>query len=130
MKKSLRDKDHENQWRMMHLQIAPLIISLVVIILVACVTAMAGGDAALGTRSYDNYDMPGYCGTSCHTDIYRQWQEAMMSQAYTHHWDEVEYFKLAVPHAEKDSIVAGRCPYSISGGRRPSPPAGSGKSRQ
>ncbi len=31
----------------------------------------------------------------------------MMSQAYTHHWDEVEYFKLAVPHAEKDPIVAG-----------------------
>jgi hypothetical protein len=30
-----------------------------------------------------------------------------MSQAYTHHWDEIEYFKLAVPHAEKDSIVAG-----------------------
>ena len=30
-----------------------------------------------------------------------------MSQAYTHHWDEIEYFKLAVPHAEKDSVVAG-----------------------
>ncbi|MCK7537336.1 MAG: hypothetical protein MZV63_43445 [Marinilabiliales bacterium] len=24
----------------------------------------------------------------------------MMSQAYTHHWDEIEYFDLAVPHAE------------------------------
>jgi hypothetical protein len=31
----------------------------------------------------------------------------MMSQAYTHHWDEIEYFKLAVPHAEKDAKVAG-----------------------
>ena len=31
----------------------------------------------------------------------------MMSQAYTHHWDEIEYFKLAVPHAEKDPVVAG-----------------------
>ncbi|MCK7528384.1 MAG: hypothetical protein MZV64_67875 [Ignavibacteriales bacterium] len=30
-----------------------------------------------------------------------------MSQAYTHHWDEIEYFKLAVPHAEKDRVVAG-----------------------
>ncbi len=30
-----------------------------------------------------------------------------MSQAYTHHWDEIEYFKLAVPHAEKDQKVAG-----------------------
>ena len=30
----------------------------------------------------------------------------MMSQAYTHHWDEIEYFELAVPHAEKDAKVA------------------------
>jgi len=29
-----------------------------------------------------------------------------MSQAYTHHWDEIEYFKLAVPQAEKDPVVA------------------------
>jgi hypothetical protein len=26
----------------------------------------------------------------------------MMSQAYTHSWDEIEYFKLAVPHSQKD----------------------------
>jgi hypothetical protein len=30
----------------------------------------------------------------------------MMSQAYTHHWDEIEYFKLAVPHAEIEPKVA------------------------
>jgi hypothetical protein len=30
----------------------------------------------------------------------------MMSQSYTHHWDEIEYFKLAVPHAERDPKVA------------------------
>jgi nitrate/TMAO reductase-like tetraheme cytochrome c subunit len=36
-----------------------------------------------------------------------QWQQAMMSQSYTHPWDEIEYFKLAVPHAEKDPKVAG-----------------------
>jgi len=59
-----------------------------------------------GSRSYDDYDTPEYCGTSCHTDFYQQWQQAMMSQSYTHHWDEIEYFKLAVPHAEKDPIVA------------------------
>ena len=64
------------------------------------------GDEALGTRSYDDYDTPAYCGTSCHTDFYRQWQQAMMSQSYTHHWDEIEYFQLAVPHAEKDEKVA------------------------
>src|SRR4030065_542484 len=65
------------------------------------------GDAALGTRKYDDFQTPQFCGTSCHTDIYQQWKQAMMSQAYTHHWDEIEYFKLAVPHAEKDQMVAG-----------------------
>lgn len=61
----------------------------------------------LGSISYDEFGKPDYCGASCHTDYYQQWQQAMMSQAYTHHWDEIEYFKLAVPHAEKDPVVAG-----------------------
>ncbi len=60
----------------------------------------------LGTGSYDDFKSPKYCGSSCHTDFYQQWTQAMMSQAYTHHWDEIEYFKLAVPHAEKDEKVA------------------------
>lgn len=65
----------------------------------------AGGDA-LGTKSYDDYETPQFCGTSCHVDFYQQWKQAMMSQSYTHKWDEVEYFKLAVPHAERDEKVA------------------------
>ncbi len=65
------------------------------------------GDEALGTKKYDDFQKPELCGTSCHTDFYQQWKQAMMSQAYTHHWDEIEYFKLAVPHAEKDPVVAG-----------------------
>jgi hypothetical protein len=65
------------------------------------------GDEALGTRTYQDYQKPQYCGTSCHVDFYQQWTQAMMSQAYTHHWDEIEYFTLAVPHAEKDPKVAG-----------------------
>jgi len=60
----------------------------------------------LGSLTYDDFKKPEYCGTSCHTDFYQQWKQAMMSQAYTHHWDEIEYFKLAVPHAEKDEKVA------------------------
>ncbi len=64
----------------------------------------AGGEA-LGTRKYQDFQKPAFCGTSCHVDFYRQWQQAMMSQAYTHHWDEIEYFKLAVPHNEKDPKV-------------------------
>jgi hypothetical protein len=65
------------------------------------------GDEAVGTRKYEDFEKPKACGTSCHVDFYRQWEQSMMSQAYTHHWDEIEYFKLAVPHAEKDPKVAG-----------------------
>ncbi len=64
------------------------------------------GGESLGTRTYDDYKTPQFCGTSCHTDFFQQWKQAMMSQAYTHHWDEIEYFDLAVPHAEKDPVVA------------------------
>jgi len=64
------------------------------------------GDAALGTQPYDRYETPELCA-SCHTDIARQHEQAMMSQAFTHPWDEIEYFELAVPHAEKEPKVAG-----------------------
>jgi nitrate/TMAO reductase-like tetraheme cytochrome c subunit len=65
------------------------------------------GDEALGTRKYEEYQKPEVCGTACHKDFYQQWKQAMMSQCYPHDWDEIEYFKLAVPHAEKDPKVAG-----------------------
>jgi hypothetical protein len=65
------------------------------------------GDEALGTRKYVDFQTPKFCGASCHTDFYQQWTQSMMSQAYTHHWDEIEYFSLAVPHAEKDPAAAG-----------------------
>jgi hypothetical protein len=65
------------------------------------------GDEAHGSRTYDEYEKPAVCGSACHVDFFQQWTQAMMSQAYTHHWDEIEYFKLAVPHAEKDPKVAG-----------------------
>jgi len=76
------------------------------LMLAAATAGGPAGDAALGTRSYDDYERPDVCA-SCHDDIYQQWTQAMMSQAYTHHWDEIEYFQLAVPHAEKDAVVAG-----------------------
>jgi hypothetical protein len=65
------------------------------------------GEEALGSRKYADYEKPEVCGASCHVDFYQQWKQTVMSQAYTHHWDEIEYFKLAVPHAAKDPIVAG-----------------------
>ncbi|MDZ7820351.1 MAG: multiheme c-type cytochrome [Candidatus Marinimicrobia bacterium] len=61
----------------------------------------ASGKDALGSLRYEDFEKPKAC-KSCHTRIYQQWQQAMMSQAYTHHWDEIEYWDLAVPHAEKD----------------------------
>ncbi|MGB9004145.1 MAG: NapC/NirT family cytochrome c [Candidatus Aminicenantales bacterium] len=69
--------------------------------------AVKAGDSALGSRKYNDFRTPKFCGTSCHTDIFQQWGQAMMSQAYTHSWDEIEYFKLAVPQADKDPAVAG-----------------------
>lgn len=68
--------------------------------------APAAGDAALGTHPYERFERPQACAT-CHTDIARQHEQAMMSQAYTHAWDEIEYFELAVPHADKEPKVAG-----------------------
>jgi len=64
------------------------------------------GDEALGTRKYGDYERPQACAT-CHVDIARQHEQAMMSQAFTHAWDEIEYFELAVPHAAKEPKVAG-----------------------
>ncbi len=64
------------------------------------------GDAALGTQRYDDFERPTACA-ACHVDIARQHEQAMMSQAFTHSWDEIEYYELAVPHAEKDPKVAG-----------------------
>ncbi len=59
------------------------------------------GEELLGKYSYDDFQKPKKC-LSCHTQIYRQWEQSMMSQAYTHHWDEIEYFGLAVEHAKRN----------------------------
>ncbi len=83
---------------------------LVLVLLLFCASAIAqtsvSGEEALGTKTYDQFEKPETC-YSCHADIYMQWTQAMMSQAYTHHWDEIEYFDLAVAHAEKDPTMKG-----------------------
>lgn len=63
-------------------------------------------DSRVGKYTYSDFKPPEYCGSGCHTDFYQQWKQSMMAQAYTHHWDEIEYFMLAVPHSEKDPKVA------------------------
>lgn len=63
------------------------------------------GTERKGTLPYERFETPTACAT-CHIDIARQHEQAMMSQSYTHHWDEIEYFELAVPHARKDPKFA------------------------
>ncbi len=82
---------------------------LVLLVLVAALLlAFAAADKSSGEGSftYDDFKTPVYCGAACHNLFYVQWQQSMMSQAYVHHWDEIEYFDLAVPHAERDEKVA------------------------
>jgi hypothetical protein len=91
------------------------------------------GDASHGTRDYSDYESARACA-SCHVDIFQQWTRSMMSQAYVHSWDEIEYFKLAVPHAERKAKVAGvkdgcngcHAPIAFLAGDTPPPPPGSG----
>jgi hypothetical protein len=64
------------------------------------------GDAALGTLTYDDFQPDTLCA-ECHLDLARQHQQALMSQSFTHRWDEIEYFELALPHALKEEKVAG-----------------------
>lgn len=84
---------------MSHLFVATLLI------LSFATSGQKAGDEAEGSFPYERFERPAACA-SCHVDIARQHEQAMMSQAYTHHWDEIEYFQLAVPHAEKDPKVA------------------------
>ncbi len=80
-----------------------ILLSALSLLLIVASFVLAGpsGDARMGSYSYDDFENPGAC-RACHQDIFRQWEQAMMSQAYTHHWDEVEYFDLAVAHGDAD----------------------------
>ena len=81
-----------------------------------------------GKYKYKDFETAKKC-RSCHPGIYEQWTQAMMSQAYTHHWDEIEYFDLAVAHGEVDPFfkpVADGCngchtPIAFMAGTLPPP---------
>lgn len=62
--------------------------------------------ADMGEFRYEDFKNPERCRT-CHKEIYQEWEQSLMSQSFTHHWDDVEYFKLALPHALKLDKVAG-----------------------
>ncbi|MFC1539380.1 multiheme c-type cytochrome [Candidatus Latescibacterota bacterium] len=59
------------------------------------------GQEIRGKFKYDDFLKPNKC-LSCHESIFRQWEQSMMAQSFTHHWDEIEYFDVAVKHAEND----------------------------
>ena len=87
----------------------PVIAGMLAGLLLAAAAMAAdppAGDAALGTVPYSSFQTAADCGL-CHADIARQHEQSMMSQSFTHHWDEIEYFELALPHSLKEPKVAG-----------------------
>ena len=81
--------------------IIPIAAILLPILFIAASTVRMGPEGDLkGAYAYKDFESAKKCRT-CHTAFYEQWSQSMMSQAYTHHWDEIEYFELAVAHAEK-----------------------------
>lgn len=76
--------------------------ALLVLAAISVITAFRPGfpDGKKGAYQYKDFESARKCRT-CHVAYYEQWSQSMMSQAYTHHWDEIEYFELAVAHAEK-----------------------------
>lgn len=64
------------------------------------------GDAALGSHPYEAFESDDVCA-DCHVDITLQYHQSMMHRSFTHEWDEIEYFELALPHALKVEKVAG-----------------------
>jgi len=79
------------------------VVSLVIFLL-GFSTMVLG--AEMGSFNYDDFRQPTLC-KACHGEIYQEWDKGMMSDAFTHQWDEIEYFKLALPHALKEPKVAG-----------------------
>jgi hypothetical protein len=74
-------------------------VALILILLTSLTVRLMGQQVDLkGKYSFKDFESAKKC-RSCHPGFYEQWSQAMMSQAYTHHWDEIEYFDLAVAHA-------------------------------
>jgi nitrate/TMAO reductase-like tetraheme cytochrome c subunit len=105
--KSCRWNEVRQRGTALKIIIMPVIFCSMVMIFCSLVSGpqeVPSGEEAKGTREYSDYERPKTCA-SCHKSIYRQWQQAMMSQAYTHHWDEIEYFDLAIPHGKADPTL-------------------------
>ncbi len=76
---------------------------------VAAAVALAAGSASgatMGSHKYEDFKSPKSC-KGCHKEIYQEWEQNLMAKSFTHEWDQVEYFKLALPHSKKLEKVAG-----------------------
>lgn len=116
--------------------VIPILAVLILVIFLTAfsVRSVSQQEELKGKYAYKDFESAKKCRT-CHPGIYEQWSQAMMSQAYTHEWDEIEYFDLAVAHvaanpALKD-VVDGcngcHTPIAFMGGELP-PPRPSAKS--
>ncbi len=81
--------------------IAVFTVALLLLFLVSASAykVMVENNNLKGAYPYKKFESASKCRT-CHPGIYEQWSQSMMSQAYTHHWDEIEYFDLAEAHAD------------------------------
>ena len=75
-------------------------------LLLAAPVAYSAGGAGEGSLPYDRFETTETCA-DCHSEIVRQHARSLMAQSFTHEWDEIEYFELALPHALKNEKVAG-----------------------
>jgi len=76
------------------------------ILLILCFFISIAYSAEMGKFEYKDFYTPKRCMV-CHREIYQEWQKSLMAKSFIHKWDDVEYFKLALPHALKLKKVAG-----------------------
>ena len=79
-------------------------IAMAIAMVFALSTMARAGE--MGKYHYNDFKKPKRCGM-CHKEIYQEWSQSLMAKSFTHDWDDVEYFKLALPHSQKLAKVAG-----------------------
>jgi len=85
------------------MRFAVMILMISFSIITICLCAPGTGQ---GSFTYDDFEKPRKCSL-CHKEIFREWRQSMMSQCFTHEWDAIEYFNLALPHSQQLEKVAG-----------------------
>jgi len=111
------------------------VVSVLLVLTAFTISKLTPQEDLKSKYAYKDFESAKKC-RSCHPDLYEQWSQAMMSQAYTHPWDEIEYFDLAVAHSnakpEIKDVVDGcngcHAPLAFMGGKEFPPPRPEAKS--